>query len=310
MVSKAQKFRLGLFLIVSTIILLIFVVSVAGNKLMEKRDEYVIHYKNVSINGLQIGGSVKYHGINIGRVDDIVIDQEDIEKINVHISVKAETPIKSDVIATLVPVGITGLMQIELFGGTNEAKTLSPGDSIKAGKSSFQNITGKAEVIAEKLEVLLNNLTVITNEENQKRFISVLENVDEMVSENRKTVHNIVSNADSTIIYLNGIASLLETTMLKINEYVYAPEMEKIIKNTEKVTNELAQVEINDLINNLNTLLSNANDAVDNINVTVLNSKQDFKVSMETLRETLIYLNEFSRRINENPAILIRSQKQ
>jgi len=140
MVSKAQKVRLGIFIITISIILLVFLVLVAGNKLIEKRDNYFILYKDVSVNGLQIGSQVKYHGINIGRVDEINIDKDDVRNVIVSLSIKQGTPIKNDVKATLAPVGITGLMQIELIGGSVEAPLLNPGYFIGAGSSSLQNI--------------------------------------------------------------------------------------------------------------------------------------------------------------------------
>ena len=152
MVSKAQKFRLGIFIAFSSVLLIVFLVVVAGNKLLEKRDEYYIHYEDTSVIGLQVGGQVKYHGISVGRVDDIRIDKEDVKMVIVTISVKEGTPLKEDILATLAPVGITGLKQIELSGGTNEAKLLKPKSNILPGKSVLDSITGKAEIIAEKLK--------------------------------------------------------------------------------------------------------------------------------------------------------------
>ena len=93
MISKAQKFRLGIFILLCSALLIGFFIIVAGNKLMERKDTYYIHYRDVSVNGLQIGSSVKYSGINIGGVDDISIDKEDIRNVIVKIGIKQGTPI-------------------------------------------------------------------------------------------------------------------------------------------------------------------------------------------------------------------------
>ena len=170
MVTKAQKFRLGIFIFTTSMLLVIFLILVAGKKFMEKRDTYFIRYENRSVTGLQIGGPVKYHGINIGRVDEIKIEKSNVENIVITIGVKSGTPIKTDVEATLVPIGITGLLQIELVGGSNEAGFSAPNSFIKAGNSTFELITGKAEIIATKLETLLNNFVNITDTENQQKM--------------------------------------------------------------------------------------------------------------------------------------------
>ena len=183
MVSSAQKFRLGIFIVVFSVLMIIFLILVAGSKIMEKRDIYYIRYENTSVSGLQIGGPVKYRGIGIGRVDDIIIDAEDVTNIIVIVSIKAGTPIKEDMRASLIPIGITGLLQVEITGGSKEASFLKTRSFISAGVSTFESISGKAEIISEKLEQLLNNLAEITNEENRKKINNIINNVDEMITD-------------------------------------------------------------------------------------------------------------------------------
>ena len=105
---------------------------------------------------------------------------------------------KEDIQATLVPVGITGLLQIEIIGGTNQAQLLEPGTFIPPGASKFENITGKAEVIAEKLEILLNNFAQLTDETNRKKIENILTNVDVIIEDNKDPINNIVVKLDET----------------------------------------------------------------------------------------------------------------
>jgi phospholipid/cholesterol/gamma-HCH transport system substrate-binding protein len=310
MVSKAQKFRMGLFVLICSVLLIIFLVSVAGNRLMEKRDVYYIHYENVSIIGLQVGGSVKYHGISIGRVDEITIDPNDVQRIIVKISIQEGTPIKEDLEAALSPVGITGLMQIELSGGTNEARTLTPGSKIKSGESFLQNMSGKAEIITEKIDKLLDNFNELTNAKNQQRISSIIENVDTFVAESKQPIGNIITNADSTIIYLNLIASDLATTMQRITTIMESNKIDTIIDNTEKVSSDLAKINYDETLGQLNELITTANATMEHIDVAILNSQQDLKISIETMREVMDNLNDFTRQLTEDPTILWRSRRQ
>ena len=45
MVSKAQKFRLGIFIVVTSLLLISFLMLIAGKKIMEKRDNYCQTFK-------------------------------------------------------------------------------------------------------------------------------------------------------------------------------------------------------------------------------------------------------------------------
>ena len=310
MVSKTQKFRLGIFIVFISALMIIFFIMVAGNKLMEKRDNYRIVYKEISVSGLQVGGAVKYHGISIGRVDEILIDKEDIRNVIVKISVKAGTPIKVDVKASLTPVGITGLLQVELSGGTIEAKLIKPGGEIVAGTSTFESISGKAEALAGKLENVLDNLAEITNIKNRKKLENILANIDSMITENREPATNILTNIDSTTFYLVQLAEQTRMTVEKLNEILYSERFDNILDNAEKFSNKISEADIQQLIVDFNKAVNQANDTLLHFDLTLLKSRQDLLQSLETLKETMDYLNEFARQISENPSILLRPQKK
>ncbi len=303
MVTKAQKFRLGIFLVVGSVLIIVFFILIAGKKIMEKRDIYYIKYEDRSVTGLQVGGAVKYHGIGIGRIDDISIDQEDVSNVIVTISIKDETPIKSNVKATLVPVGITGLLQIELVGGTNEARTLEPFSYINPGASMFESITGKAEVIAEKLEILLNNFAEMTNETNREKVSNILHNVDTVVERNATTVDTIMLKFAQTSAELEEISA-------SINSTLQSGKLQKVIDNLDKTTTELSQVDMTELLKNTNEAIIEFNDTIEEIGTTHLRGRQNLLDTIELLEETIEYLNEFSRRISEDPSLLWRSKNQ
>ena len=162
MVSRSQKIRLGIFLIVSTVILLGSIVIISGSRLLEKRDKYYIRYQKISLTGLEVGSAVKYRGIRIGRIENIYIDEKDITSIIVEITIEPKVPIKEDTEAIVTLIGITGLKMIELQGGTNESKRLPPDSYITAGQSVVDMISGQAEVITQKLELILNNIAELT----------------------------------------------------------------------------------------------------------------------------------------------------
>ena len=310
MVSKAQKFRLGIFISVTSLLLLGFFLLVAGNKLMKQWDIYHIKYHDISINGLQVGGSVKYHGISIGRVDDIIIDENDIRNVIVTISIKSGTPVKEDVKAVLIPVGITGLMQIELQGGTNKKSLLKSGDYITAGSSTFQNITGKAEVITEKLEILLNNLNKLTNEESQVKYTNIVSNVDRMISENKNKINDITNETDSLIVAAKIVVRNLNHTVNRINEVANSKELKTIIKNTAKISEDASKIDITQFSTDVKNTISQANRMIVHLDRAIVSNRQDIKDIVESLRETADYLNDFSRQISENPSILLKNKKQ
>lgn len=354
MVTNAQKIRLGIFLTITSILLIVTIVLVAGKSLLEKRDSYFVTYSNISVIGLQSGSSVKYYGINIGQVEDISIDQDDINNVTLELSVKKGTPIKEDVLATLVSVGITGLKQVELTGGTNDAKLLEPGSSIQPGTSYMEDITGKAELIAEKFEILLNNIIAVTSEDNRIKVGNILTNTNDMVTENRAVLHASLENMN-TLLEENraGLKATLRSfnklvdenrTMLKqvlastdgliqdsraplqraftqmdsasqamttfmVSSQASLERLDQVLANADIFSENLSEVDIAGISADITTTLKTMNDTFTHVDLTILKSRQDLIKSIESLKLSAEYLSEFSRKVNDDPSLLLRSKR-
>lgn len=292
MVSKAQKIRLGIFVITACVLLFALIALIVGKSLLNKQDTYYIAYKNVSVAGLNVGGAVQYHGIRIGRVEDLSIDPKDVSTVIVTLSVKQGTPIKTDVTAVLAAVGITGLKKVELIGGDIRAKNLKPGYYITAGKSTLDKITGKAEVIAEKVEAILNNLAKMTGGENKQ-------NIEQVIDETRKSLNN-----------LNGILvenrSNFNNSMQNIS--IISNEFVLLMKNIREKSDQIDMTQINATINNIDGTVKELNKSVKNINYTFGESREDIIYSIQLLKETMQNINEFSRLIAEDPSNIFKKR--
>jgi len=135
MKSRDQKVRLGVFIMISALLLLTLIGYFTARRLFEKTDEYYVAYQDVSVSGLEVGSPVKYLGITVGSIAEIIIDPDDVNRIIVRLSLKEGTPVKTDASADIVAMGITGLKTIEIKGGTNEADFLEQGQYIAQGTS-------------------------------------------------------------------------------------------------------------------------------------------------------------------------------
>ncbi len=298
MVSKAQKVRLGVFLVVSLSLMILLIVLIAGEKLLKKKDSYMISYQNVSVNGLQIGAMVKYRGYQVGSVTEMRINQDDVGIIEVYVEVEQGTPIKEDMVANLLPQGITGLKLIELVGGSNQAKTLKPGSQIKAGTSLMGDITGGIASVTEKLEVVLLHVAEITSEENQRNIANILQNLDLLVSENRQHINQIMNNVNYTTSSLNEMVVSMNDAMNRLNDILYSEEADRVIANAVIITDNLAKT--TEMTGSITT----------NLNNMMLKIRDDVVSVVETMKETVDYLNEFSRQIDEEPSLLLRTKRK
>lgn len=322
MVSKAAKVRLGIFLTIGAILIIIFAAVVAGSRLVEKKDIYYIQFEDYSVSGLQVGSSVNYRGIKIGRVEDIKINPKDVTKIIIKISVNRGTPIKKDAEAVLILTGITGLKNVEIRGGTNEAKLLKPKSYIKPGTTMLEDISEQAKSIVDKIDMIAANLNEITGKENQQNIATILEQTSLILKD---THENLATTMQSISRIANNTADLTDELSKDLGAVT-----DNLTKNLDAITNsatsniqnvsETSQASLISITNNVNQqlvdltgrleqslqqLTSDGSALIQNANlqVTTVGEHSDQMV-LETTREILTISTNINKALDQVNSIL------
>jgi len=318
MATKAQKVRLSIFLIASSSVLLLFFLVLVGNRLLKRMDTYYIVYEDISVTGLDIGAAVKYHGVQVGRVAGLGV--KDAASIIVEIEVERGTPIKKDTEAILTMVGITGLKFVELLGGSPQTENLPVRGTIIAGKSTFEVISGRAEIIMAKLEMVLNNLNELTGPETtislQKTLgsiSSVSAEADTLLKNNRQSLSHAADNLDTIMVNLAMATSRLDSSMAAVNSLIKSRQVANTLNNMDYISKtlktELDSAYIADTANELRILLNNANKLVINYDLIATRARDDILRSLQNLEETLENLRETTDAIRETPSLLLRGRR-
>lgn len=323
MVTRAQKIRVLTLLAISIIVVFYVLFLLVGKKIMSRNDTYYIKLQKQSVTGLNIGTDVKYYGINIGKVVDIVVNPEDISEIIVTVSVKQGTPIKETATANLSYQSIaTGLKQIEITGGDNEDRTLQPEEFIKAGSDLFNDITGKAEIIAQKIESLLNNLIFITEQENAQKFVDLISQLEDdsrkldtlitgandFLEDNNEELKKILKKGSVMIDNISDASSAAAKALRNLDKKVQSDELDSSLKNLAEIMRKINSKDLDVLITSLNELVKKSESTVSTIDRTFLQGRNDILRSIELFKETLENINEFAILIRDNPDILIRGK--
>jgi phospholipid/cholesterol/gamma-HCH transport system substrate-binding protein len=320
MKTRTQKVRLGVFIFISGALLIFLILYFAANKLFEKSDVYYVSYHDVSVSGLEVGSPVNYLGIKIGTISNIFIDPQDINSIIVELSLQPGTPIKKDAYADIISLGITGLRSIEIRGGSNEADFLKRGEFLEPGSSASQEITGKASVIAEKAEKVINNLQVFTEPENMNKFSDAAENINTLAGQLNTTIQLIETliqeNKDGVreaILTANQVANRLDTSAIylgeaisSINNIVQSDTVQQIVGYAHDLSEHLKETDMKLFISDLAEITKQTRQLLYRMDEELDANSQELIESVRLLRITLSNLEETSNRINSDPSILLR----
>ncbi|MDD3448104.1 MAG: MlaD family protein [Gammaproteobacteria bacterium] len=152
-------------------------------------DTYVAYFSE-SVSGLNPKASVKYRGVEVGRVNRIALDRDNPERVQLLLAIERDTPVKEDTVAILSTQGITGLAYVELTGGSREAAMLSaapgaPWPEIRTGPSLLVRLdtavttalTQLSEV-AESFNRISERLLALLDADNQRAIAGTLANVE------------------------------------------------------------------------------------------------------------------------------------
>lgn len=135
-----------------------------------------------SIPGLNPQATVRYRGLEIGRVDTIVFDPRVTGQILIRLSVDEASPITSTTYASLGYQGVTGIAFIQL----NDERTGSP--RLKTGSDAIARIPlrpglldqleDRGLAILVKAEQITTSLDELLSPENRATMLGAFESVD------------------------------------------------------------------------------------------------------------------------------------
>lgn len=199
MYSKVNYTIVGLFVLLFGAGLVWFAFWLAKYGLQKEYEVYKIEMKE-SVSGLSKDSNVKLRGVNIGRVSKIRIDPDNIESVEVFLKIKKGVPIKEDMTASTQMMGVTGLLSIEIEGGSNDAKTLVPTDDyipvIRSKPSTVSRLTNNLEGLGDRLQILLVQSQKLLSNENIESVSKMLDNVEKLTAKGIDVESKAITSLD------------------------------------------------------------------------------------------------------------------
>lgn len=246
MQSLRTKFAVGLFVIIGMATVVLVVLWMGMSEYFTETRKHTAYFDE-SVQGLSRDSSVKYRGVNVGRVEQINV-APDGRLIEIIFTVSKTLQDTHDLVAQLKSVGITGIMYMEL-----EKQT--PGEKVSQPRLDF---TPKHPVVA-------------TRPSEMKQFLSDLY---EILSRIKQVDVEAISTQLSNLI-LNTNKILEDAQIEKISE-----GLRQAIENSNKLLeaenwNKL-QLSARHTIENLNGLITKTKNTVKNIDAAIASSADNF----------------------------------
>ncbi|CAJ0785257.1 MULTISPECIES: MlaD family protein [Ralstonia] len=218
MENKAHAFLAGLF----TIGLIIFI----GLAVMWfNRDQTVrLPYDVVTrstVNGLNPQASVKYRGLDVGKVDSIRFDDKVPGQIVVRVLVDKDAPITTTTYGRLAYQGVTGLAYVQLDdrGFDNSKRAPSPVRLATSDKDParirmeagfLDELDKRGDQMLSKLDQTLNSLSIMFDDEHRQQVTASLQSFQKTMD----AYSTLAQQAEPTMRRLPQIADNLDSTLV------------------------------------------------------------------------------------------------
>jgi phospholipid/cholesterol/gamma-HCH transport system substrate-binding protein len=217
-----------------------------------------------SVAGLSVDSTVKYRGVDVGRVKSITLRPDNPEEVLLTLDIVRGTPVKTDTIAKLETQGLTGLATINLTGGSRDALSLQAQTGqaypvIKTGPSLFFRLDeavsrllseeGLAQLLVD-LDSAAKGAAKVLDEDNRillKRTIRDLSDVAQTVATHKtqieQSLNGAARSADNLVKLTTSLNEQVPTLLAGLNKSVAAlgtatDELARTSKAVGTVVNE------------------------------------------------------------------------
>jgi len=277
--SVSKEIKIGVMALISGVMLYLGFNFLKGTDFFSPINTYYIWYNN--IDGLTVSNPVIINGFSVGRVNKIILDQENNNKIKVEVQVDKAIQLGDSTRALLSSQDLLGGKSIVLKLGKN-TRIIESGDTIigDVEKGFMQVLGDKATPVLSNLDSTILKINAILGDETNSKIKLMLtnlvtssESLKSMLAENRKNINGITGNLNQLTASLVETEKGLKPLLAKINQLADTlndMELKRVVDNANNAMANLSSIteKINKGEGSLGALI-NDKQTVDNLNKTM-----------------------------------------
>ncbi len=248
METRAHHLLIGSFAILAFLLGLGFVLWLSKVGADREFSDYDIVFTE-AVTGLSKGGLVQYNGIKVGEVSRLSLDPADPRKVIARVRLDGGTPVKTDTVAKLGLLGVTGMAFIQLSGGAPASARLEPTPEqpipvIRAEESALAKLMASGEDIVVSVNQALLRVGQLLSDDNVRHVSETLSNIDKLVA----TVAGQRDNLGEAVAQLADASKELKGTLKTLNEMAHTTnalvrdEARAVLQSTDQAIASIERV--------------------------------------------------------------------
>jgi len=297
MARRTSTFMIGLFVTIGVIIGVSVIVWIGASQYFEKGTMYVTYFDE-SVQGLQKDSSVKYRGVEVGRIVKIGVAQDN-KLIEVLMKINLRDDLEKTTTTQLKAVGITGIVFVELDQQQPDAMKLSPRISFATEYPVIPSRPSETKQILSGIYEVIDKINHVDFHGISDKIKTTAQSADEFFA--GAQMRRIMSNLESSTASLDKSMNRLEKIIADGNLGGAIAEARQAVAEARSLISSLNS-EIKDM--RLKDTAAKANQVMDALGRTARTSAIDIQTATENLRRASESLERLLERIEANPSDL------
>lgn len=300
--NKMSTVRLGVFIFLGTVILVIGV-FLLGNKESMFKSTFTVktYFKNVE--GLRTGAPVRLSGIDVGSVKDIKIVGDTSGKVEVTLRLVHEIHqfVKTDSKASIETEGLVGNKILILHIGSSSSAQVPEGGFIQSKESiGFAAIIEETQGALQYTKAMTKDLSEIINKVNTGqgsvgKLINsddLYDNTNRLINSADKSLGAITTKMDELAGVINSLGAGVQSVIGNVDKTVV--NIDNIIKDVKSGKGVMGSL-LSDK-SNYDTSITSILENIVKISEETKKGASRFAENMEALKHNWLFKNYFEQR--------------
>jgi phospholipid/cholesterol/gamma-HCH transport system substrate-binding protein len=299
MEREANYTAVGAFVLLVATMAGLFVYWYAGSGDARDYRRYEIYFQG-SVSGLNRGSTVRYLGVEVGRVTAIRIDKRASDRVQVIADIDSQTPISTDTLASLAMQGVTGLLYIDLLAGADAKRKMPsvPSENypvIDSVQSNFDRLLASLPDLVGRATEVVDRAARVLSDDNIEAFAGTMRNLDKSTQSLPATMQDagrVVADLKATLVDVRaaaaGARALIDTS---------GPALTAASERIRAISENLART-----TSNLDRLMT---DHREDLGLFLRDSLPEFERLLRDSRSAAQEFRELSRSLKADPSQLL-----
>jgi phospholipid/cholesterol/gamma-HCH transport system substrate-binding protein len=299
MEREANYTAVGAFVLLIVTMAALFVYWYAGTSNDRDYKRYEIYFEG-SVSGLNRGSTVRYLGVEVGRVLAIRIDKRASDRVQVIAEIDSQAPISRETLASLSLQGVTGLLYIDLLANADAKHRMDPVPSeqylvIASVKSNFDLFLASLPDLVGRASEVADRASRVLSDENLAAFSNTMRSIEQSAATLPATMRDasaVVAEFKATVVDVRaaaaGARTLIDTS---------GPDLATAAERVRKISENLATTTAN-----LDRLLT---DHREDLGLFLRDSLPEMERLVRDSRQAAQEFRELSRSLKADPSQLL-----